>query len=1518
MTSLVSASQVVTGQVQSLDSVRAHALPSDAMIFASATKIQPVNQNPGSYAIVESSGGVSGNPTINVVAAVTQSPFADLYKEGSMYFPGTAPGSNIAVTLTSSYAFTGGLTAEAWMNYVALPGAASPPYAPMALGAFNPIPGTTAWSIGLDPNGKFIFYYYSFASPTNSLTANTNISVSSNTWNHLAVSVTSGGVISMYVNGVQQLIQLYNGSTSSYGTSALTVNVVGNAGTYNYLGVGGTGSSSINGYVSCARVVYGASLYSASFTVPSAPLSPSATGTNALLLRAGQNSPTIQSGALTFDRGLKQFMNFGPQTFNIVTQGFTAVWRGTLTGVIKGFDPIFVAGPIFTNGWIALLRSGSTSTFYLAFAPSNAGTQAGASGTFTLNQNTTYVITARYTPSTQLVEIWVNGVNQPAATATITTASLVGDRTTSGAYMFATGTTDFNSASSNTLAIYNRALSNVEILNAYSALTTATTNAPIEIGDANGTPALSIAGDGRVNVTKLGQTSNVVPWPPAAMTGYDTVINGQVYKARASTENTGYYAWYAFDKNTTNFWNWAFGAGNYYPGGAGITYGYYTGPVTTTDTQGTVYKGEWIQIQLPSRIALSSYTVYGQNPTYDPGTFWVLGSNDGVNWTLVNSQVSVPWTTTPQTLTFQAQSPQAFSYFRMVIGAIMSSGTNNYSLPFSEWTLYGTADTAQTLTVAQPVTLSYGAQTASLTGISGDKYVPQDFSSSGLNVPAYVVSNTATVANTVQYSSFGPFAGEGSVYFPGGTGAYVNFGQPAQLAYNWTSYDFTIEMFVFSLFTPSTDQRLFARDYEQLIYITTNNTLRVYMAGVTGPTSGAFIGGAVPQNQWSHVAVSWSQSAQTMYISVNGSVTAVALTAGTPTYAGTRNAVMGTWAGTNGLLNTSISNLRFTRGLALYTTTFVPPTAPLQPIQGVTQAGTPYGTVLLLRNAPAPGRVLTSKFGGANSSSVLSFPPAAMTGYSTALNSGYGQGTYVASASSELGSPYQAWQAFDKIGTTIVSIWASYASYASTAPYGTLGSNVTVDVSGSLYAGEWLQIQMPSSIVLSNYSLTGSSQAALQSPSRFWILGSRDGTNWSLVDSRTNVSSWVNYVTQNFSVSSGQAFTHFRIVVNQLAGYYSLNPQCVIGEWTLNGIIEGPSVSADGRLGLGVSNPVQALEVAGNMIVNGTVSSGSPFTFKNALYNGDMRINQRGISTNWASPTTAIGYTVDRWYASKTSGLAYAQLTTGTSDIPFVNDGIVNYLRVGRTAADTTTGPVYMAQALETRDSYRLCGKSATLSLYYRTGSTFSGGNVLASIIYGTGTDNSPLGFTGTIYQNLNLTATTAWTKASFSAQIPLNATQVGLIYQYTPSSSASSNDYFDITGVQLEKGTLATPFEFRNYAQELALCQRYYQQFTSSQGGSSYMRFASGIAYTATQVYSLTYLPVTMRIAPTMSSNSAPSTFQINTNTSFIPTSFGVGDGAPNIVGMYWNASGMTGGHGAIVLANATTSAYLGFSAEL
>jgi hypothetical protein len=1417
------------------------------MIFASATKVQPANQNPGSYGLVESANALTLTTT-GSVPVVTQSPFADLYKEGSIYFSGS--GSNYitasAAGLVGTQWNTTGMTVEAWVNYPTFTGAAGgsgTTWYPNLVGSFHPTINYLNWGFGANTTGYVTFYYWNGSTGPN---INATVPLSTNTWNHIAFSCLPGGATAnIYVNGTQVATTSISGTPTTTSSALLTLGQNNN-------------NTGLNAYVTGVRITTGAALYTgSSFTVPSAPLSPAATGVAQALIRAGANAPYMSNGALTFDRGLKQFANFGAKTFNIATRGFTAVFRYQFNGTVANTERIFQASQTKTDqsNSLFIARNGTGSTIYFQYSVGGAYSTAIFTGN--LSQGTNYVISFVYNPfvSSGTLYCWVNGV--PVTPVTGLASAITTDLLTPFTFVGCdyTGASSFTNASMNTFAVYNRALSNVEILNAYSALTTATTNAPIEIGDSNGTPAMSIAGDGRLSVTKLGQSSNVVPWPPAAMTGYDTVINGQVYKARASNDIAGGLAWQAFDKISASASGWA-STGPIY---STVSPFGYTGTVTTTDVNGTVYPGEWLQIQLPVSITISSYTIYPSSTAVSfgqlPSKFVVLGSRDGVIWFLVNSQSGVTSWTAFTGITFTVAATQSYSYYR-VVGNQMTTGCNGY-FTINELVFNGTADTAQTLTVAQPVTLSYGAQTASLTGISGDKYVPQDFSSSGLNIPAYVVSNTATVANTVQYSSFGPFAGEGSLYFPGGTGAYVNFGQPAQLAYNWTSYDFTIEMFVFSLFTPSTDQRLFARDYEQLIYITTNNTLRVYMAGVTGPTSGAFIGGAVPQNQWSHVAVSWSQSAQTMYISVNGSVTAVALTAGTPTYAGTRNAVMGTWAGTNGLLNTSISNLRFTRGAALYTTTFTPPTQSLQPIQGVTQAGTPYGTVLLLRNAPAPGRIQTTKFSGANSGSVLAFPPAAMTTYATTLNTGYGQGTYVASASSELSSSYQAWQAFDKVGTTVGSIWASYAAYGSTSPYGTLGSNVTVDVTGTSYAGEWLQLQMPSSIILANYSLTGGSQAATQSPARFWILGSRDGTSWSLVDSRTGVGSWVNYVAQNFSVSSGQAFTYFRIVVNQLAGYFSVNPQCVIAEWTLNGTIEGPSVSADGRLGLGVTAPTQALEVAGSAVVAGTLSAGNPLMFRNRIINGDMTIAQRGTSN-----TSGMAFVMDRFKINSsisTGVITYTQNTLTTSDTPYQ----YGFRYAANLVATTVCSSYVYIQPQTMLEGYSIqdfnwgtpFGVPVTLSFWYRSNMPAGSTSHMSLRNYNVSTSYiAPFTTTGT-WQYLTFTippppsGTAFGTGSSGALELfisSLGTTQGTLGWSATTNAgytgslnwAATLNTYIQFTGVQLEKGTVATPYEIRPYATELALCQRYFE--TGSRG---YYPLASafGASYGGTVFYKVT-----------------------------------------------------------------------------
>jgi hypothetical protein len=144
----------------------------------------------------------------------------------------------------------------------------------------------------------------------------------------------------------------------------------------------------------------------------------------------------------------------------------------------------------------------------------------------------------------------------------------------------------------------------------------------------------------------------------------------------------------------------------------------------------------------------------------------------------------------------------------------------------------------------------------------------------------------------------------------------------------------------------------------------------------------------------------------------------------------------------------------------------------------------------------------------------------------------------------------------------------------------------------------------------------------------------------------------------------------------------------------------------------------------------------------------------------------------------------------------------------------------------------------------------------------------------------------------------------------------ATAGNFIEFTGIQLERGTVATPWEFRPFATELALCQRYYQQF----GGNAFTRFAAGGAFSTVGAHLALPALVTMRANPTTISNSAVTTFYLEYGASSItPTSLSCSSAAPNNISVDVNvASGLTAGGAVVLIANNTTSAFLGFSAEL
>jgi hypothetical protein len=147
------------------------------------------------------------------------------------------------------------------------------------------------------------------------------------------------------------------------------------------------------------------------------------------------------------------------------------------------------------------------------------------------------------------------------------------------------------------------------------------------------------------------------------------------------------------------------------------------------------------------------------------------------------------------------------------------------------------------------------------------------------------------------------------------------------------------------------------------------------------------------------------------------------------------------------------------------------------------------------------------------------------------------------------------------------------------------------------------------------------------------------------------------------------------------------------------------------------------------------------------------------------------------------------------------------------------------------------------------------------------------------------------------------------------------AGNFIHVTGVQLEKGTVATPFEFRPFATELALCQRYYQLYNTS-GGSGVSNGILGIGHVGSATVAQFAIPlkVSMRVGPTAFSNTAVGNYAlVQGGTGYAITGFFMPYSSSELVWFQTANSGTipTVG-GAVILYGANSSGFLAFSAEL
>jgi hypothetical protein len=260
---------------------------------------------------------------------------------------------------------------------------------------------------------------------------------------------------------------------------------------------------------------------------------------------------------------------------------------------------------------------------------------------------------------------------------------------------------------------------------------------------------------------------------------------------------------------------------------------------------------------------------------------------------------------------------------------------------------------------------------------------------------------------------------------------------------------------------------------------------------------------------------------------------------------------------------------------------------------------------------------------------------------------------------------------------------------------------------------------------------------------------------------------------------------------------------------------------------------------------------------KNAIINGGFDIWQRGTSF-----TAADVYTADRWKKdSQTYSTMSRQTTSDTTNLPTIQ----YCARIARNSGQTGTSSLGIIYSAETADSIKFAGQSVVVSFWARAGANYSSASSVLNYNFytGTGTDQSRsfgVQFTGEAnIGSSSKTLTTTWQRFSFTATVGASATELALMFYFAGVGTAGAADYFEITGVQLELGSSATPFSRTGgtIQGELAACQRYFSKSYNSDVAPGTITDVGATFYKTAFTDSfqtwMVFFPVQMRSTPTM-----------------------------------------------------------------